>query len=256
MLGTQFGGSPVRHRLSRDLRRPQRPPAPALAGRSRRRATGSGWKGTAKGISTCRACAGAASAAGSSPSMSPRRTPGGAMDEAMDAPPYDLPLPSADSRRGGAAGGARHGRHPPAHGAGLGRRARGLPLRRRDPRRPRRGHAIAAVMHMEGAEAIGPDLDALYLLHAAGLRSLGPVWSRPTIFGHGVPFRYPGDPDTGPGLTPRGRDSVRACDELRILVDLSHLERQGLRRRRRRSRPRRWWRPIPTPMPSPPRRAI
>ena len=86
---------------------------------------------------------------------------------------------------------------------------------------------IAAVMHMEGAEAIGPDLDALHVLHAAGLRSLGPVWSRPTIFGHGVPFRYPGDPDTGPGLTPLGRDLVRACDELRILVDLSHLNAKG-----------------------------
>jgi membrane dipeptidase len=86
---------------------------------------------------------------------------------------------------------------------------------------------IAAVMHMEGAEAIGPDLDALYVLHAAGLRSLGPVWSRPTIFGHGVPFRYPGDPDTGPGLTALGRDLVRTCDALRIVIDLSHLNAAG-----------------------------
>ena len=61
---------------------------------------------------------------------------------------------------------------------------------------------IAAIMHMEGAEAIGADLDALHVWHAAGLRSLGPVWSRPTVFGHGVPFRYPSSPDTGPGLTP------------------------------------------------------
>ncbi len=86
---------------------------------------------------------------------------------------------------------------------------------------------IAAVMHMEGAEAIGPDLDALHVFHAAGLRSLGPVWSRPTLFGHGVPFRFPGDPDTGPGLTPAGKDLVRLCDELRILVDLSHLNAAG-----------------------------
>jgi membrane dipeptidase len=86
---------------------------------------------------------------------------------------------------------------------------------------------IAGIMHIEGAEAIGPDLDALHLLHAAGLRSLGPVWSRPTIFGHGVPFRFPGDPDTGPGLTDLGRDLVRACDELRILIDLSHLNAKG-----------------------------
>lgn len=86
---------------------------------------------------------------------------------------------------------------------------------------------IAAVMHMEGAEAIGADLDALHVFHAAGLRSLGLVWRRPTLFGHGVPSRFPGDPDTGPGLTPAGRDLVRECDALRILIDLSHLNAAG-----------------------------
>jgi membrane dipeptidase len=87
--------------------------------------------------------------------------------------------------------------------------------------------AIAGVMHMEGAEAIGPDLDALHLFHDVGLRSLGPVWSRPTIFGHGVPMAFPGSPDTGPGLTGKGRDLVRLCDALGILIDLSHLNEKG-----------------------------
>lgn len=87
--------------------------------------------------------------------------------------------------------------------------------------------AIAAVMHMEGAEAIDPALDALYVWHAAGLRSLGPVWSRPTVFGHGVPFKFPGDPDTGPGLTAAGKSLVRACDDLGVLLDLSHLNEKG-----------------------------
>ncbi|WP_018633405.1 dipeptidase [Neomegalonema perideroedes] len=86
---------------------------------------------------------------------------------------------------------------------------------------------IAAVAHMEGAEAIGPDLDALYVWHEAGLRSLGPVWSRPTAFGHGVPFAFPSSPDTGPGLTPAGRDLARLCDELKIMIDLSHINEKG-----------------------------
>ena len=86
---------------------------------------------------------------------------------------------------------------------------------------------IAAILHMEGAEAIGPDLDALHVWHAAGLRSLGPVWSRPTAFGHGVPFAFPSSPDTGEGLTPAGKDLVRACNELRILIDLSHMNEKG-----------------------------
>lgn len=85
---------------------------------------------------------------------------------------------------------------------------------------------IAAILHIEGAEAIR-DMDALHLWHAAGLRSLGPVWSRPTIFGHGVPFEYPGGPDQGPGLTPIGRDLIRECNSLRIMIDLSHLNEAG-----------------------------
>lgn len=86
---------------------------------------------------------------------------------------------------------------------------------------------IAGVMHMEGAEAIGPDLDALHLFYEMGLRSIGPVWSRETIFGHGVPLAFPGTPDTGPGLTEAGKDLVRLCDALGIMIDLSHLNEKG-----------------------------
>jgi membrane dipeptidase len=86
---------------------------------------------------------------------------------------------------------------------------------------------VAGVMHMEGAEAIGPDLDALYLFYDMGLRSLGPVWSRPTVFGHGVPFKFPGDPDIGPGLTEAGKDLVRRCNALGVMIDLSHMNLAG-----------------------------
>ena len=87
---------------------------------------------------------------------------------------------------------------------------------------------IAAIMHMEGAEAI-PNPDALYVWHAAGLRSLGPVWSRPTRYAHGVPFAFPSSPDTGPGLTPAGRDLIRECNRLRIMIDLAHMNEAGFR---------------------------
>jgi membrane dipeptidase len=151
---------------------------------------------------------------------------GADLDAAMDAPPYDLPLPApipADAAQPVAL----------AMAGLLMRMARvsdgALRICRSTPEIAAclADGTIAAVMHMEGAEAIGPDLDALHLLHAAGLRSLGPVWSRPTIFGHGVPFRFPGDPDTGDGLTPLGRELVRTCDALGILVDLSHLNAKG-----------------------------
>jgi membrane dipeptidase len=87
--------------------------------------------------------------------------------------------------------------------------------------------ALAAVLHMEGAEAIDANFDLLDVLYQAGLRSLGPVWSRPNAFGHGVPFRCPSSPDTGPGLTELGKALVAACNRLRILIDLSHLNERG-----------------------------
>lgn len=85
---------------------------------------------------------------------------------------------------------------------------------------------IAAIMHMEGAEAIR-DMDGLHLWHQAGLRSLGPVWSRPTAYANGVPFAFPSSPDTGEGLTEAGKDLVRECNLLRIMLDLSHLNEAG-----------------------------
>jgi membrane dipeptidase len=86
---------------------------------------------------------------------------------------------------------------------------------------------LAAILHFEGAEAIDPGLDALEVFYQAGLRSLGIVWSRPNAFAHGVPFKFPHSPDTGPGLTDAGRELVRACNRLGIMLDLSHLNEQG-----------------------------
>lgn len=84
-----------------------------------------------------------------------------------------------------------------------------------------------AIPHIEGAESIHPDLDNLEPLHGRGLRSLGPVWSRANAFAHGVPYVFPSDPDHGPGLTDPGRALVRACNELGIMLDLSHLNLTG-----------------------------
>jgi membrane dipeptidase len=91
----------------------------------------------------------------------------------------------------------------------------------------RRDDAFSMLLHIEGAEAIGPELVELEDLYNDGLRSLGPVWSRPNIFGHGVPFAFPSSPDTGAGLTDLGKDLVRACNRLGVMVDLSHLNERG-----------------------------
>lgn len=86
-----------------------------------------------------------------------------------------------------------------------------------------------AIAHLEGAEAVMPDLSNLEALYERGVRSIGPVWSRPNAFGHGVPFTHDETPDTGPGLTDAGERLVEACGELGIVVDCAHLTAAGLR---------------------------
>ncbi len=87
--------------------------------------------------------------------------------------------------------------------------------------------ALAMILHFEGAEPLDPELLALPVFYAAGLRSIGIVWSRPTAFASGVPFAFPAGPDIGPGLTDAGKRLVQACNALGIMLDLSHLNEAG-----------------------------
>ena len=149
-----------------------------------------------------RACAPAASPAASSRSSCPPSDDAGVdVDALMARPRYDVPLPPELAPDRGAAAST-------LHMASLllriqrasRRRGRGLPQSGGDPRCIDRG-VLAAVMHIEGAEAIDPDLRMLDVLYEAGLRSIGPVWSRSNIFGarRAVPLsvepRYGSGPD-------------------------------------------------------------
>lgn len=152
----------------------------------------------------------------------------GDMQALMDAPPFALPLPApVPLAEAQAVALAQAG-----HLLGMVRDSDGafrLCRTAREISAAMAAGAIAGIMHMEGAEAIDEGLDALHLFHAMGLRSLGPVWSRPTAFGHGVPFAFPASPDSGPGLTDAGRRLVAECNALGIMIDLSHLNAAGFR---------------------------
>ena len=86
---------------------------------------------------------------------------------------------------------------------------------------------FSMVLGIEGAAAIHPDLNDLRGYYDRGVRVLNPVWSRPNDFGFGVPCRYPSPPDTGSGLTDAGKELLKACNELGILIDLAHLNEKG-----------------------------
>ena len=63
--------------------------------------------------------------------------------------------------------------------------------------------------------------------YSQGLRSVGLTWSRSNAFAHGVHFGFNESPDTGPGLTGAGKELVSACNDLGIVIDLSHLNEKG-----------------------------
>lgn len=147
-----------------------------------------------------------------------------AMDKVMEHPPFSVPLPNPVSLTAAQTVALSMAGHLMAlEGTGTLSICRTVA----DIRAAMAAGRIAAVMHMEGAEPIDEAVDTLPVWHAAGLRSVGPVWSRPTAFGHGVPFRFPGSPDTGPGLTDAGRRLVRECNRLKIMIDLSHMNEAG-----------------------------
>jgi membrane dipeptidase len=81
---------------------------------------------------------------------------------------------------------------------------------------------FGAILHYEGAEAIDPEFAVLRLSYALGLRSLGLTWSRSNIFSEGV-----GEHNRERGLTYLGKELVRKCNDLGVLVDVSHLNVAG-----------------------------
>ena len=89
------------------------------------------------------------------------------------------------------------------------------------------GGPLAVILHFEGGEPIDPGLANIGGLYERGLRSLGLVWSRPNAFAEGVAFRFPSSPDIGGGLSSAGKRLVAECNNLGILIDLSHLNERG-----------------------------
>ncbi|MGH9684390.1 MAG: dipeptidase [Candidatus Acidiferrales bacterium] len=77
---------------------------------------------------------------------------------------------------------------------------------------------LVAVLALEGAEAIDPELTILGILFRLGVRMASLTWNRRTLFADGADKRC-----GGAGLTKFGADLVHKMEELGILVDVSHL---------------------------------
>ena len=84
---------------------------------------------------------------------------------------------------------------------------------------------IALVITMEGVEPLGEDLNLLRGFYELGLRSVGLTHARRNAAGSGGIFKPSGS--ARDGLTNFGRDVVRECDRLGIIIDLAHINPKG-----------------------------
>jgi len=87
----------------------------------------------------------------------------------------------------------------------------------------RRAGQVSIIAALEGADGLEASLDNLRDLHRRGLRLLQLVHFRANELGHIQTYPYsPG------GLTPFGREAVRVCNDLGIIVDLAHANTETI----------------------------
>ncbi len=89
----------------------------------------------------------------------------------------------------------------------------------------RNARKIALVITMEGVEPLGTDLELLRVFYELGVRVIGLTHARRNAAGDGGIFAPTGSPRDG--LTAFGRDVVRQCQALGVIVDLAHISPAG-----------------------------
>lgn len=94
-----------------------------------------------------------------------------------------------------------------------------------DIERAQAGRRIGLLLTMEGAEPLGDDPDLLRIFYELGLRSISLTHARANAAASGGIFAPRGSP--ADGLTTFGRDLVRECERLGLLLDLAHINPAG-----------------------------
>jgi membrane dipeptidase len=95
----------------------------------------------------------------------------------------------------------------------------------RDLQKAREDGKIALIITMEGVEPLGTDLNLLRIFYELGVRSIGLTHARSNAAGHGGIFASSGSSQQG--LTDFGRDLVRECEALGVIIDLAHINPAG-----------------------------
>ncbi|MEA1962537.1 MAG: dipeptidase [Bacillota bacterium] len=81
---------------------------------------------------------------------------------------------------------------------------------------------LGGVLHLEGAECIGKDIEILRLFYRLGLRSMGLTWNHRNLLADGV-----GEGPLAGGLSQKGYEVVKEMERLGMILDLAHIAPKG-----------------------------
>jgi membrane dipeptidase len=95
----------------------------------------------------------------------------------------------------------------------------------RDIQQARTKGKIVLLITLEGVEPLGTDRDLLRIFYELGVRAIGLTHARSNAAGHGGIFASRGS--SPEGLTEFGRDLVRECEALGVILDLAHINSAG-----------------------------
>ncbi|HNX28993.1 MAG TPA: dipeptidase [Syntrophomonadaceae bacterium] len=77
---------------------------------------------------------------------------------------------------------------------------------------------IGCILHLEGAEALGSDIELINIFYRLGLRSIGLTWNYRNMMADGI---HEGNNDGG--ISNNGRQLLKELSKLGIILDLAHL---------------------------------
>ena len=78
---------------------------------------------------------------------------------------------------------------------------------------------IKSILSVEGGAALGGTIDGLYHLYDRGVRILTLTWNAPNEIASGA--------FSDGGLTEFGKEVIKKCEKLKMIIDVSHLNRQS-----------------------------
>ena len=78
---------------------------------------------------------------------------------------------------------------------------------------------IKAILAVEGGAALGGNIDGLYHLYDRGVRALTLTWNAPNEIASGA--------FSEGGLTPFGKEVLKKTEKLKMVLDVSHLNRES-----------------------------